>query len=84
VGTPLDLDVATKNHTFGHYARILVDIDLSKRIFDEILVEREGFSFYVDIAYEWLPDYCHNCATIGHDYQMTEEHNRYVYNWSLV
>jgi len=66
VGTPLYLDVATKNHTFGHYARILVDMDLSKRNFDEILVEREGFSFYVDIAYEWLPAYCHNCATIGH------------------
>ena len=33
VGTPLDLDVATKNRTFGHYARILVDIDLSKRNF---------------------------------------------------
>jgi len=37
-GTPLEVDIATKNHTFGHYARILVDIDLSKRIFDEIMV----------------------------------------------
>lgn len=30
------------------------------------MVEREGFSFYVDIVYEWLSAYCHNCATIGH------------------
>jgi len=28
-----------------HYARILVDIDLSKIAYDEIIVERDGFSF---------------------------------------
>ena len=66
VGTPLELDVVTKNHIFGHYAMILVDIDLSKRNFYEITVEREGFSFYVEITYEWLPTYCQNYATIDH------------------
>ncbi|MCI33137.1 NBS resistance protein, partial [Trifolium medium] len=40
VGTPLMLDEATKNRSFGHYARVLVDIDLSKRVFEAILVER--------------------------------------------
>jgi len=39
VGTPIDLDVLTRNRAFGHYARILVDVDLSKRAFNEILVE---------------------------------------------
>jgi hypothetical protein len=38
VGTPIDIDGPTRNRTFGHYARILVDIDLSKRIYEEILV----------------------------------------------
>jgi len=57
VETPIALDNATKNRTFGHYARILVDLDLSKRIFNEIMVKREGFSFYVEIQYEWFPDY---------------------------
>jgi hypothetical protein len=32
VGTPLTLDAATENRTFGHYARILVDMDLSRHI----------------------------------------------------
>lgn len=40
VGTPLVLDNATLKRLFGHYARILVDIDFSKRIFHKIIVER--------------------------------------------
>lgn len=32
-----------------YYARILVDIDLSKRTFDKILLEREGYAFKVEI-----------------------------------
>ncbi|PNX66094.1 putative NBS resistance protein, partial [Trifolium pratense] len=35
IGIPLALDEATKNRTIGHYARLLVDLDLSNRIFDE-------------------------------------------------
>lgn len=78
IGTPITLDNATKNRTFGHFARILVDLDLSKRIFNEIMVEREGFSFYVEIQYERLPDYCNNCATIGHSIgQCKWLHNNY-------
>lgn len=45
VGTPLLIDAATQNRTLDHYARVLVDMDLSKRIFDEVLVEREGYTF---------------------------------------
>ncbi|MCH97539.1 DUF4283 domain protein, partial [Trifolium medium] len=30
IGTPLSLDEATKTRAFGHYARILVDMDLSR------------------------------------------------------
>jgi len=49
VGTPISIDGPTRNRAFGHYARILVDIDLSKRVYDEILVEREGFAFNVEV-----------------------------------
>jgi len=67
VGTPIDIDGPTRNHTFGHYARILVDIDLSKRAYDEILVEREGFAFKVEVQYERRPLFCHHCFAIGHN-----------------
>jgi len=49
VGTPIHLDAPTHNMDFIHYARILMDIDLYKRAFDEILVEHEGFAFNVEV-----------------------------------
>ncbi|MCH83578.1 defensin-like protein, partial [Trifolium medium] len=47
--TPLIMDEATKKCAFGHCARILVDLDLSKGIFDEVMVERDGYAFYVEL-----------------------------------
>jgi hypothetical protein len=67
VGTPISIDGPTRNRAFGHYARILVDIDLSERVYDEILVEREGFAFKVEVQYERRPLFCHHCYVIGHN-----------------
>jgi len=53
IGTPLIIDTSTQNCTFGHYMR---DLDLSRRIFHEIMVEMEGFAFNMEFAYEWLLD----------------------------
>lgn len=67
VGTPLVIDTATSKRIFGHYARVLVDMDFSKKLFHEIMVKREGFSFCVAVAYEWLPNFCTHCQNLGHD-----------------
>ena len=67
VGTPIDIDGPTRNRMFGHCVRILVDIDLSKRAYDEILVEREGFAFKVEVQYERRPLFCHHGFSIGHN-----------------
>jgi len=67
VGTPLVLDNATLKRLFGHYARILVDIDFSKKIFHEILIEQEGGSYPVEVVYERILDFCSHCHTLGHD-----------------
>jgi hypothetical protein len=66
IGTPLLIDSATQNRVFGHYARVLVDMDLSKHIFNEVMVERTGFSFSIEITYERLPAFCTHCGNIGH------------------
>lgn len=66
VGTPLLIDNATTNRLFGHYARILIDMDFTRKIFYEIIVEREGFVFPVEVVYERMPDFCTHCQNIGH------------------
>jgi len=30
-------------------------------------VEKEGYAFTVEVAYEWLPDFCSLCQNIGHN-----------------
>lgn len=49
VGAPVALDAATKNRTFGFYACVLVDVDLSMPLRKEILMETNDFAFYVGI-----------------------------------
>lgn len=51
IGTPLTIDEATLSRVFGLYARVLVDVDMSGRLFDSVLVEREGHAFPVAIEY---------------------------------
>lgn len=42
-------------------------MDTSCNIFHEIMVEREGFPIQIEVVYEWLPDFCSHCKTIGHN-----------------
>lgn len=66
IGTPLIINEATQSRLFGHYACILVDVDMSGRLFDSVLVEREGHAFPVGIEYEKQPSFCHHCKVLGH------------------
>jgi len=67
LGTPLVIDNVTSKRLYDHYARILVDMDLSKKLFYEILVEREGFSFSIEVVYEWMPEFCTHCQNLGYN-----------------
>jgi len=60
IGTPLIIDSATQNRVFWHYPRILVDMDPSHNYFYEIMVERDGFTFPVEVSYDWLPEFCYH------------------------
>ena len=66
IGHPLKIDNATLNGDYGHYARVLVDVDLSKNLLESVMMERDGFCFFVSITYENLPDFCNNCSAVGH------------------
>jgi hypothetical protein len=68
VGTPICVDSVTSKpaieRTFGHYARVLVDIDVSNDLKYEVLVERKGFAFFVEFEYENLPEFCNYCKIV--------------------
>jgi hypothetical protein len=70
IGTPICTDaIANKpmfDRTFGQYARVLVDLDLSQTLRSKVLVERIGFAFFVELDYENLPPFCSHCNMVGH------------------
>ncbi|KAF1868392.1 hypothetical protein Lal_00008199 [Lupinus albus] len=66
IGTPISIDEATTNRSFGHFARVLVDINLKNSVPNQVLVERDGFEFFVCIQVENMPAFCTGCQTIGH------------------
>jgi len=74
VGTPICTDSASTKpmieRTFGQYARVLVDMDVTQSLRYKVLVERKGYAFFVDLEYENIPDYCTNCKKIGHYYEI--------------
>lgn len=74
VGTPLQLDRATRDGLFGHYARVLVEVD-SSDIPTSILVEREGYSFLIGIHFENLPPQCDTCGLLGHQPSQRRRNN---------
>jgi hypothetical protein len=75
IGTPLSIDRATQSRLFGHYARILVDGDLSDTLFESVIVEREGYAFPIVVEYERKPDFCSHCKMIGHSIQQCNHIN---------
>lgn len=70
MGTPICVDAVTSKpaieRTFGHFARVLIDIDLSKELRYEVLVERKGYAFFVELEYENVPEFCDYCRSVGH------------------
>ncbi|XP_019455177.1 PREDICTED: uncharacterized protein LOC109356305 [Lupinus angustifolius] len=75
IGTPISLDEATHNRTFGHFAKVLVELNLKSNLPDQILVERDNFAFFVAIEYENLPAFCHHCQAIGHNEVQCRKNN---------
>ena len=53
VGTPIRTDSACSKpmieRTFGQYARVLVDMDVTQDLRYKVLVERKGYAFFVDL-----------------------------------
>ncbi|GAU27918.1 hypothetical protein TSUD_160130 [Trifolium subterraneum] len=80
LGNPICIDSVTAKpmheRTFGQFARVLVDMDLSQPLRYKVLVERKGFAFFVEIEYENIPDFCNSCQVIGHHVDNCKKWNK--------
>ncbi|KAI9165572.1 hypothetical protein LWI28_016681 [Acer negundo] len=64
---PVRLDKATSDGDFGHYARVLVDVDVSLMQPTLVLLKRDEFhSSFIAVEYENLPAFCSTYSSIGH------------------
>ncbi|KAL0302324.1 UNVERIFIED_CONTAM: hypothetical protein Scaly_3036500 [Sesamum calycinum] len=72
VGTPLYADKITRNCSRLDFARICVMLDYSSTLLKHLVVIsphlRDGKEVptRVDIEYEWLPQRCKQCCSLGH------------------
>ncbi|XP_024163836.1 uncharacterized protein LOC112170762 [Rosa chinensis] len=63
VGTPLQIDKATRERQFGYFARVLIDVDLAGDLPPTLMVERETHCFPIEVVYE---NVCTHCGRVGH------------------
>ncbi|XP_024171838.1 uncharacterized protein LOC112177819 [Rosa chinensis] len=67
IGMPVKLDPRTANRSIGLYARILIDVDLSKPLIEKLQISRaNGEIVSVGVEYETCPNFCEVCCTVGH------------------
>ncbi|XP_058741419.1 uncharacterized protein LOC131613795 [Vicia villosa] len=68
IGVPLVTDECTASKLRVSYARILVEVDITKALTHEISIkECEGRKLAQKVEYEWRPLYCDQCQKIGHN-----------------
>jgi len=75
LGSPLTIDEATHNRRFDLFARVLVDVDLSEKLFESVIVEREGHALPIVVQYEKNPLYCAHWRNLGHSIHTCSEMN---------
>ncbi|XP_057787511.1 uncharacterized protein LOC131004767 [Salvia miltiorrhiza] len=75
VGVPIKVDGATADEDVGHFARVLVEVDLALPLPDSVHVDCPDQSFYVEIGFEQLPHFCTKCKITGHSLDNCFKHS---------
>lgn len=69
IGKPLFADPYTTDKTRISFARVLIDIDVSKDLPSSIKIDTPFGTKMISIEYEWIPHFCTICDCIGHSTQ---------------
>ncbi|XP_009774916.1 uncharacterized protein [Nicotiana sylvestris] len=67
LGIPIYSDECTTKVERIYYARLLVEMDIIKDMLRVIkVIDPTGKVFEQQVAYDWIPEYCHTCLQVGH------------------
>ncbi|XP_026399625.1 uncharacterized protein LOC113295511 [Papaver somniferum] len=65
LGTPVKVDEATLNFESGLYARVLVNIDLEKKVPHKLWIKTKLGGFMQNVLLTNLPKFFHHCKIVG-------------------
>ncbi|KAL8546962.1 hypothetical protein ACS0TY_006609 [Phlomoides rotata] len=65
-GTLIRIDDHTIHRRMGHYARILVEVDMKMELIEKIMYKRSGVCSFANLVFEHLLEFCRNCGIVGH------------------
>ncbi|PKU67532.1 hypothetical protein MA16_Dca022886 [Dendrobium catenatum] len=65
-GRPLQTDQATASRTRHSVARVLVEVDISKKHPKEVWVGSKAYGYLQKAEFEKIPDFCTHCKIHGH------------------
>nr|XP_016464393.1 PREDICTED: uncharacterized protein LOC107787350 [Nicotiana tabacum] len=67
LGNPVFADECTTKQTRISYARMLVEINVSQPLSDEItVIDPKGKHFQQQVTYDWKPEFCETSQVVGH------------------
>lgn len=67
LGTPLCVDECTTQQSRISYARVLVEVDITKPLTYKIpITGKYGVELSQQVYYEWVPIFCPKCQKLGH------------------
>ena len=68
LGVPLYADECTSKTLRVSYARILIEMDVTKTMPKEVkIADPNGNVFSQKVSYDWIPPYCKKCQSMGHN-----------------
>ncbi|RAL45384.1 hypothetical protein DM860_013780 [Cuscuta australis] len=67
LGTPLKVDNATLNFARPKFARVCVELDVSRNLHQRIHVKHVDADLFFQVVYEDPPLFCNSCRKLGHN-----------------